>query len=207
MELNCCLVFVRTCVIDFLVSYSLVFARTISRIYALFWLQNPRRMKNLGSSVFSRFGCSEPLLTCSLNWKAVCYWTLNLQYNSSSYRSSVSPVVRACAYPLHACLRNVCLCAFRQSTDDKSTARVTEPLLTVPAGSPSRGGDATVYVWHKPTELAHSSLFCSRVYFCLYGPFNCISFNKFSRQLSVFSLCSCGLSSALLVLSTLFISL
>ena len=55
-----------------------------------------------------------------------------------------------------------------------------------PAGSPSRGGDGPVYVWHKPTELAHSFLFCSWVYFCLYGPFNCTSFHKFSRHLSVF---------------------
>ena len=39
-------------------------------------------------------------------------------------------------------------------------------------------------------------LFRSCVYFCLYSPFNCISFHKFSRQLSVFSLCSCGLSLA-----------
>ena len=31
-------------------------------------------------------------------------------------------------------------------------------------GSLSRGGDVTVYVWHKPTELAHSFLFCSCVY-------------------------------------------
>ena len=38
--------------------------------------------------------------------------------------------------------------------------------------------------------------------FCLHGPFNCISFHKFSRQLSVFSFCSSGLISALLVLST-----
>ena len=36
-------------------------------------------------------------------------------------------------------------------------------ILKVPAGSPSRGGDVTVYVWHKPTELAHSVLFCSCV--------------------------------------------
>ena len=51
-------------------------------------------------------------------------------------------------------------------------------LGTVPVGSPSRGGDVTAYVWHKPTELAHSFLFCSCVYFCLYGPFNCILFHK-----------------------------
>ena len=31
--------------------------------------------------------------------------------------------------------------------------------------------------------------------FCLYGPFNCISFHHFSWQLSVFSLCSSGLIS------------
>ena len=37
--------------------------------------------------------------------------------------------------------------------------------------------------WHKATELAHSFLFCSCIYFCLCGPFKCISFHKFSRQL------------------------
>ena len=56
-----------------------------------------------------------------------------------------------------------------------------------------------------PAEPAHSFLFCSCVYFCLYGPFNCISFHEFSRQLSVFSLCSSGLISALLVLSTIYL--
>ena len=49
-------------------------------------------------------------------------------------------------------------------------------------------------LWHRPTELAHFFLFCSCIYFCLYGPFNCILFHKFSRQLSVFSLCSSGLT-------------
>ena len=29
-------------------------------------------------------------------------------------------------------------------------------LKWVPVGSPSRGGDVTLYVWHKPTKLAHS---------------------------------------------------
>ena len=57
--------------------------------------------------------------------------------------------------------------------------------------------------WHRPTELAHSILFCSCVYFCLYGPFNCISFHEFSRQLSIFSLCCSGLMFALLVTSTI----
>ena len=44
--------------------------------------------------------------------------------------------------------------------------------------------------------------FCSCVYFCLYGLFNCISFRKFSLQLSVFWFCSSGLISTLLVFST-----
>ena len=84
----------------------------------------------------------------------------------------------------------------------------------VPAGSPSRGGDVTVYIFclcqrHKPTELAHSFFFFFLdsvlvSIFCIYGPFNCLSFHKFSRQLSVFSLCSSGLISALLVLSTIY---
>ena len=43
------------------------------------------------------------------------------------------------------------------------------------------------------------------VFFCLYGPFNCILFHKFFRRLSVFSLCSSGLISALLVLSTIYL--
>ena len=63
---------------------------------------------------------------------------------------------------------------------------VVMTYFKVPAGSPSHGGDVMVYVWHKPTKLAHSFLFCSCVCFCLYGLFNCISFHKFSWQLSIF---------------------
>ena len=75
----------------------------------------------------------------------------------------------------------------------------------VPSGPPSRGGDVPVCVfWHKPTELAHTFLTALGVYFCLYDPFNCISFHKFSRQLSSFSSCSSGLISAVIVLSTVF---
>ena len=47
----------------------------------------------------------------------------------------------------------------------------TPVLPQVPAGSPSRGGDVMVYVWHKPSELVRSFLFCYCVYFCLYGTF------------------------------------
>ena len=77
----------------------------------------------------------------------------------------------------------------------------------VPAGSPSRGGDVTVFVWNKPTELAHCFLFRYCICFCLYDPFNYNLFHKFSLQLSLFSLCSSGLVSASLVLSTVFHSI
>ena len=71
-------------------------------------------------------------------------------------------------------------------------------------GSPSRGGGCYgLCQRHKPTELAHSFLVCSCVYFCLCGPFDCILFHKLSRQLSFFSFCSSRLISALLVLSTI----
>ena len=74
--------------------------------------------------------------------------------------------------------------------------------LTVPTGSPSRGRDVVAYVFNVNQP---SFLFRSCVYFCLYGPFNCISFHKFCRQLSAFSLRSSGLNSALLVLSTIYL--
>ena len=77
--------------------------------------------------------------------------------------------------------------------------------LESPRAHPSRGGNVTVYVWHKPTELAHSFLFCSCVCLCFDGPFNCISFHKFYQQLSVFPLCSSGVISASLVLSTAYL--
>ena len=62
------------------------------------------------------------------------------------------------------------------------------------------------YRWclsHKPS--LPTLLFCSCVYFCLYGPFNCISIHKFSQQLSTFLLCSPDLISALLVLLTIYL--
>ena len=75
-----------------------------------------------------------------------------------------------------------------------------------PVGSPSRGGDVAAYILNinqlsQPTPF----LFCSFVCFCLYGSFNCISFHKFSRQLSAFLLCSSGPTSVLLVLSTVYL--
>ena len=61
----------------------------------------------------------------------------------------------------------------------------------VPAGSPSCGGDATVYVVDVTSRAYPLFLF-----------FDCTSSHKFSGQLSAFSLCSSGLICALLVLST-----
>ena len=67
-------------------------------------------------------------------------------------------------------------------------------------------GDVVVYVKYiNQPSLPVPFLFRSCVCFCLHGPFNCISFHKFSRQLSAFSLCSSGLISALLVLSTIYL--
>ena len=58
-------------------------------------------------------------------------------------------------------------------------------------------------VFERRRILSHASLgFESHSTFHVL-PFNCISFQTFSRQLSVFSLCSSGLVSALLVLSTI----
>ena len=80
-------------------------------------------------------------------------------------------------------------------------------LPCVPAGSPSRGGGVAAYVPDKnqPSLPPPFFLFCSCVCFCRYSPLNCISFHKFSRQLSAFSLCSCGLISAVLDFSTLYL--
>ena len=75
-------------------------------------------------------------------------------------------------------------------------------LVSNPKGSSSRGGDAVVYV-NRACPLF--VLFCSCVYFCHYDSYNCISCRKFSRQLSVFSLFSSGLTSASLVLSTIYL--
>ena len=75
----------------------------------------------------------------------------------------------------------------------------------VPVGSPSHGGEVKVCVLdiNQPSLATHFTLFLCL--FLSYGPFTCISFHKFFRQLSVFSLCSPSLISALLVLSTIYL--
>ena len=71
-------------------------------------------------------------------------------------------------------------------------------FLVVLTGSPSRGGDVVV---NRACPLLSILFLCL---FLSYGPFNCISFHKFSQQLSAFSLYSSRLISALLVLSTIY---
>ena len=69
-------------------------------------------------------------------------------------------------------------------------------LTVTLASSPSRGGDVTVYVFNinQPSLPTPFILFLC---LCLsYGPFNCISFHKFSPQFSAFSLCSPSFISA-----------
>ena len=79
--------------------------------------------------------------------------------------------------------------------------------IAVVTRSPSRGRNVAVYVFDiKQPSLPTPFFKCSSsVCFCLYGPFNWISFDKVSRQLSTFSLCSFGLISALLLLWTIYL--
>ena len=83
---------------------------------------------------------------------------------------------------------------------------ISNCVSSCPRGPPfTWGGCCGSCLRRKPTELAHSFLFCSCVYFCLCGPFHCISFQKLSRQLSTFSLYSSGLDFASSVLSTTYL--
>ena len=75
-------------------------------------------------------------------------------------------------------------------------------VILVPTGSPSCGGDVAVYV----LDIKQPSLPISfHSVLVSYDPFIYTLFHKFSRQLSAFSLCSSGLISALLVLSTVYL--
>ena len=58
----------------------------------------------------------------------------------------------------------------------------------VPASLPSPGGDVVVYVKYvNQPSLPTPFLFCSCVYFCLYGAFGCISFHRNSTDNSPLS--------------------
>ena len=84
---------------------------------------------------------------------------------------------------------------------------VTFMWISVLAGSLPRDGAVAVYVSdiNQPSLSTLFFLFCSYVYLCFLWPLNCISLQKFSRQLSAFSLSSSGLISAFLVLSTKYL--
>ena len=80
-------------------------------------------------------------------------------------------------------------------------------FVIVPAGTPSRGGDVRVCVFDINQPSLPTPFILFLCLFLSYGPLTCISFHKFSRQLSVFSLCSPSLISASLVLSTVYLFL
>ena len=86
-------------------------------------------------------------------------------------------------------LSNVTLCWWCKSWQTFNV--ITSPAwfldFKVPAGSPSVVGDVVVYVFDiDQPSLPTPFLFCSCVYFCVYGSFNCISFHKYYWQLSCF---------------------
>ena len=78
-------------------------------------------------------------------------------------------------------------------------------IQQVYTGSPSPGGDVAVYVVDKNQPSLPTIFYSVLVSVSVYGLFNCVSFHKFSRQLSAFSFCSPSLISALLVLSTIYL--
>ena len=59
---------------------------------------------------------------------------------------------------------------------------ISSLLTCLPGGSTLHEGHVVVYVFDiNQPSLPTPFLFCSCVCFCLYGPFNCISFLEFSR--------------------------
>ena len=98
---------------------------------------------------------------------------------------------------------NFCVSGGPPQGPRRGSANVTGLVSTLFLLTSTWWGCYGLSFWHKPTELARSFLRCSCVYFCLHGPFICILFHEFSQQLSAFWLCSSGLISALLVISTI----
>ena len=162
-----------------------------------------------------------------------CYW--RLQYTTQytvigtychwrlQYTTQYTVTGMYCYWRLHNTLSRIhtatgdyntlhnTLSLVHAATGDYSTLHSTLSLVLCCLDTRPRG--LTFSWWgryglchrHKPTKLAHSFLLCSCVCFCLYGPFNSISFHKFSRQLFAFSLRSSGLNSALLILSNMYL--
>ena len=83
-------------------------------------------------------------------------------------------------------------------------ASTSSPVLVVPAGSPSRGGIVAVYDFDLNEPSLPTPLYSVLASISVYGPFNCVSFHRFSRQLSAFSLCSFGVISVSLVISAIY---
>ena len=115
-------------------------------------------------------------------------------------------------------------------SDDERFERWTQHQLvvyfTVGGRGRNRGGGTEPLIFRSPRAYLHvvgmlqlmsfdknqlsSSVPCHSalgVCFCVCGPFNCISFNKFFGQLSAFSLNSSGLIFALLGLSAIYLFL
>ena len=86
---------------------------------------------------------------------------------------------------------------------DKGHNRANASLQLYLSDVSDHGGDVTVSVLDITNRACPHLLLRSCFYICLYDLFNCILFRKSSRQLSVFSLCSSDLISALLVLVTI----
>ena len=121
-------------------------------------------------------------------------------------------------YISHAILFSLCYTVISHSISSVTNSYIknkenTAVILPGPRGITfTWWGCCCFCFWRKPTKLAHSFLFRSCVRFCLYGPFNRISFHKLSWQLSAFLLrfprlillCSSGLISTSVVLSTIF---
>ena len=59
-----------------------------------------------------------------------------------------------------------------------------QALAIVTSGSPSRGGDVAVFAFdisQRSLLIPFYSVLVFFFFFCLFGPFNCISFHKFSE--------------------------
>ena len=78
-------------------------------------------------------------------------------------------------------LSSLSLVSFCDYLHFNSLVSATFFTLPVPTSSPSRGGDVAVYVFDiNQLSLPTPFFFCFCFHFCLFGPFNCISFHKFS---------------------------
>ena len=145
-------------------------------IFMMYWYDVKYRKKSIILSIAGKVDLPFAVLSCTLPYVSLSSW------NAFSHS--------CCHYP------------FLQRVWITPTSLSLARALSLP--SPRAHIHVVKMLWFiQPTELAYTYLFCSRVCFCSYGPFNYISFHKFSRQLSTFSHCFTGVISALLVRSTI----